>query len=290
MLINNKIFHHALKGLLISSLIFACKPKEKTDPAKELSKLVSPYGFIGFQNAMDRGEYGTHTGILVGGRPNALAYVSNHQSCFPLGNELPRYQDKANIQRTYQYSFEGNLGFLTLGIPIISASLGLSKTHTVDLEINGLVIEYMDSIDVTDWYREGINPTCREYLKEVGFLIQTIHTDSMKLSIRRTGGTNVGLNLDNVGNYFQFEAGVAWQLVDNYTVEITSPHTLGYQIALMKPDSQGQALYRAMSVKNDQFVFEKIGFSDFFDRLETQIDQSKDLNEKLDSGSMVFKK
>jgi hypothetical protein len=261
------------KVFVLSSLIlFSCQPEPEVseDPTKVLNDLVSPYGFIGFQNAMDRGEAGTHTGVLIDGRPSALAYVAAADSCFPQNDRLPRYQDRANIQKTYNYSFQGNLGFLTLGIPLISAGLGIEKSMTVEVELNGLVIEYMDSIDITDWYREDMRNTCRDYLEEVGFLIQTIHTDSMKISMKRLGGTNIGLNADNVNNYFQFEAGVNWQIVDAYTIEITTPHTLGYQIALMKPEDQGQALYRAMSIQEDSFVFERIGFSDFFK--ETQDD------------------
>lgn len=260
---------NVLKNTLVATSLafFSCVPQQPDitkDPVSALNSLVSPYGFIGFQNAMDRGDNGTHTGILVGGRPTALAYVSNAETCFPQNDKLPRYVDKANINKSYHYSFQGNLGILSLGIPILSANLGISKDMTVDVELNGLVIEYLDSVDVTDWYREGMKSTCREYLDQVGFLIQTIHTDSMKISIKRLGGTNVGLSSDNIGNYFKFNAGVAWEIVDNYTVEIKTPHTLGYQIALMKPEDNGQALYRAMSTKNDAFVFEKIGFADFF--------------------------
>ena len=251
-------------ALMISLVSFTSCNKEKpeTDPVKVLDDMVAPYGFIGFQNAMDRADNGTHTGILVGGRPSALAYVSSHNTCFPQNDELKRDQDRANISKTYHYSFQGNLGFLSLGLPIVSVTFGLQKSMTVDIELNGLVIEYLDSIDVTDWYREGMNPTCREYLDEVGFLIQTIHTDSMRLSIKRTGGTNVGLNSDNVGNYFSFEAGVQYELIDNFTIEISTPYTLGYQIALMKPEDNGKSLYRAVSSKDDRFIFERIGFSD----------------------------
>ncbi len=248
---------------LFSMTLFfsSCEEEEVTkDPVSELNSLVSEYGFIGFQNAMSRTDIGTHTGILVGGRPTGLAYVSGPQTCFPPGEDLRRYTDTANINKTYHYSYQGNFGILSLGIPILSAGLGLNKSTTVDIEINGLVIEYLDSIDVTDWYRGGMNPTCREYLNDVGFFIQTIHTDNMKLSVKRLGGTNIALNSDNIGNYFQFEAGVNWEIIDNYTVEITTPHTLGYQIALMKQDHNGRALYRAMQTKGDEFVFERIGF------------------------------
>lgn len=258
--------------LLSTALLFSCNPEPKVDedPTKVLNDLVSPLGFIGFQNAMDRGESGTHTGVLVGGRPSALAYVANAASCFPQNDRLPRYEDRANIHKTYNYSFQGNFGFLTLGLPMFSAGLGMNDSITAEVELNGLVIEYMDSIDVTDWYREDMRSTCREYLEEVGFLIQTIHTDSMKISLKRVGGTNIGLSSENVGDFFQFEAGVNWQIIDGFTIEVTTPHTLGYQIALMKPEDQGQALYRAMSVEDDAFVFEKIGFSDFFNQIDAK--------------------
>lgn len=258
---SKKVFLPVVAALLFSS----CQPEEEVtkDPVSELNSLVKEYGFIGFQNAMDRADSVTHTGTLVGNRPTALSYVSNPETCFPVSAQLPRYTERANVNRRYNYSYQGNLGILSLGIPIVSAAFGLTKSLTVDIEINGLSIEYVDSIDVTDWYRDGMRPTCREYLEDVGFLIQTIHTDSMTLSIKRLGGTNVGLNSDNVGDFFQFEAGVNWSIVDEYTVEITTPHTLGYQIAFMKSEDNGKALYRAMSVVDDQFMFEKIGFSDF---------------------------
>ena len=259
--------------LITSFTLFSCQPQEddiSKDPVSALNALVSPYGFIGFQNAMEKGEGGTHTGILVGGRPTGLVYVSNAETCFPQNDFLPRYEDKANVNKTFSYSFQGNLGFLTLGIPIVSAGLGIQKSMTIDVEIDGLVIEYLDSIDVTDWYRDGIRDTCREYLQEVGFMIQTIHTSSMKLSIKRLGGTNIGLNAENVSNFFQFEAGVNWEIINNETIEITSPHTLGYQIALMKPEDMGQVLYRATRVQDDSFVFERIGFSDFFNNEVTK--------------------
>ncbi|MCP4913206.1 MAG: hypothetical protein GY909_08800 [Oligoflexia bacterium] len=266
-----KLTKSVLLSLSISTLLFSCKPEEpKTkDPVSELNSLVKEYGFIGFQNAMSRDEVGTHTGTLIGGRPTALAYVSNPATCFPEGNDLPRYTDTANINEKYKYSYQGNLGILTLGLPFISGGFNLQKSHTVNIELDGLVIEYLDSIDVTDWYREGMSETCREYLNDVGFFIQTIHTSSLKLSIKRQGGTNIGFDSDNVADYFEFEAGVNWEIVDEFTIEVTTPHTLGYQIALMKPEDNGRALYRAMTTSNDQFVFEKIGFTDVFNQIDS---------------------
>lgn len=275
--------------ILLISATSCVEEKPETDPTKVLDSLVSPYGFIGFQNAMDRADNGTHTGVLVGGRPSALAYVSGHDTCFPVSDELRRDQDRANISKSYRYSFQGNLGFLSLGLPIVSAAFGLSKSMTVELELDGLVIEYLDSIDVTDWYREGMSATCQEYLDEVGFLIQTIHTDKMRLSVKRTGGTNIGLNSDNVGDYFSFEAGVNYEIIDNYTIEIETPHTLGYQIALMKPEDNGKALYRALSTKDDRFVFEKIGFSDLPISTPNSSTGQKSLKEadSLDNGIFI---
>lgn len=270
-----------ISTLILSStlLTFSCEKEEiSNDPVSELNAIVKPLGFIGFQNAMERGDGDTHTGIMIGGTPTSLSYVSNYNTCFPQIDQLQRYQDKANINKSYSYTYQGNLGFLTLGIPIVSAGLGLKDNMNVQIEINGLTIEYMDSIDVTDWYRDGMRDTCRDYLKNFGFFIQTIHTESMKLSIKRVGGTDIGLSADNVNDFFEFEAGVHWEVIDEKTVEITSPHTLGYQIALMRPQDNGQVLMRATHVEENKFVFEEIGFADAM----TNPDQTENKSVRVD--------
>lgn len=250
----NKLKIASLSILLFS--INSCKQPEK-DPVSTLNGLVKEYGFIGFQNPLEE----TSSGTLIAGRPTALSFVAHKNDCFP-EDLIPRYSDHSNVNKKYQYTFQGNLGFLTSGNPIISAGLSLKSDHFVNVELSGLTINYMSSIDVSDWYREGMNETCKDYLNEVGFIIQSLSADTLKINIKKISGNSIGLNADNISQFFKFETGVDWEIVDEYNVEITTPKFIGYQLGRLRRNDNGMSLYRAMSVKDDQFIFESIGLFD----------------------------
>jgi hypothetical protein len=144
----------------------------------------------------------------------------------------------------------------------------------------------MSSIGITQWYRDGMSEVCREYLDDVGFVIQALITDSMKLSIKKVGGLNVGLNSDNVADYFEFEAGVDWQIVNEYEIEITTPKYIGYQLGRLRLEDDGRVLYRAKTVENDQFIFEAIGL--FNDPVEVPMQAEKVWSE-LDESSVYYR-
>lgn len=238
------------KLLLLVSFI-SCRP---SDPVGELNRLVSEYGFIGYQNPLENAS----TGTLIAGTPTSMAFVAPANDCFP-EEEIPRYYDQSNINKKYQYNFVGNLGFLTNGNPILSAGFGLDSSHVVNVELNGITIEYMSSIDITDYYLDGMSETCKLYLDDVGFVIQALSTDSMKLSVQKIKGTKIELDAENVSQFFQFGFGVNYQIVDEYTVEVTSTKYIGYQLGRLRLSDEGRTLYRASSVVDDKFYFESIG-------------------------------
>lgn len=230
-----------------------CEKAITDDPISALNGLVKEYGFIGYENPLEN----SGTGTMLAGRPTALSYIAPAQECFS-SDGLERHFDKQHFNRSYNYKFQGNLGFTVFGSALFSAGLGLNKTHTVNVELNGITVEYLSSIGITDWYRNEMSETCKEYLDDVGFVIQALITDSMKISISKVGGTNIGLSADNISEFVQFEAGVDWQIVDAYTVEISTPKYIGYQLGRLRLEDGGRTLYRAMTAENDQFVFEAI--------------------------------
>ena len=128
--------------------------------------------------------------------------------------------------------------------------------------------------------------TCREYLDDVGFVIQALITDSMKISIKKVGGLNIGLNSDNVADYFEFEAGVDWQIVDEYSIEISTPKYIGYQLGRLRLEDDGRVLYRAKTVEDDQFIFEAIGLFD--DPVEVPM-QAQQENNEMDENSVFVR-
>jgi len=247
-------------SLLALPLLTSCEKPPTDDPVSALNGLVKEYGYIGYQNPLES----SGTGTLLGGRPTSLAFVGHAESCFS-NDSIERYYDHSNIRKKYNYSFQGNLGFLAFGTPIISGGFGLNKTHTVEIELNGITMEYMSSIDVTEHYQNSMSDTCKSYLNEVGFSIQALITDSLKISIKKTGGLNIGLNGDNIAQFFDIEAGVDWQIVDEYTLEISTPKYIGYQLGRLRLEDEGRVLYRAMSTQDDRFVFEAIGLFPYYE-------------------------
>ena len=248
----SQVKRNALVALFSGTLLFGCQPPEQ-DPVSTLNGLAKDYGFIGYPNPMDEAK----TGTLVSGRPTALSFVAHAQDCMP-EEELERHYDHSHFNRNHSYTFQGNLGFLTSGNPVLSAGFGLKKEHFVNVELEGITIEYVSSVAMTDWYKEGMSETCKDYLDQVGFVIQALIVDKMVLSITRTSGNNIGLNTGNISQYFQFEAGVDWQIIDNYHVEITTPKYIGYQLGRVRKSDDGMTLYRAMVAEEDKFVFESL--------------------------------
>ncbi|MBT3236003.1 MAG: hypothetical protein HN353_08635 [Bdellovibrionales bacterium] len=252
----NRVF---LLSLLIVLSAIGCKPEK--DPVGALNTLVEEYGFIGFQNPMKEAGAGT----LIAGRPTAVSFVAHRNDCFPEEN-LIRHYDESNFNRSYDYTFKGNLGFLSSGTPIATVGAGVTSEHMVHAVLSGVVIEYMSSIDVTDWYMNGISNTCKNYLDQVGFVIQSIRTDNVQLQVYTSKGAQVSLDDGVVGNFFQFTSGVSWSMVDRYTVEVTTPKYIGYQLGRLRKRDDSMVLYRAMSVKDDRYLFEAISLFDADDK------------------------
>ncbi len=279
---SNKKFIFTSIISVLSLGLTGCEKPITDDPVSALNGLVREYGFIGYENPLDD----SRTGTMLAGRPTALAYIAPAESCFT-DDVLPRSYDRQNFNRTYNYQFQGNLGFTVFGSALFSAGLGLNKTHTVSVELNGITIEYMSAIDITDWYRDGMSSTCKEYLDDVGFVTQALIADSMKISIQKVGGTNVGLSADNISDFVQFEAGVDYQIVDSYTVEISTPKYIGYQLGRVRLEDEGRVLYRAMVAEDDQFIFEPISL--FQDDDDALIAQKEEFVSELDDNSVYLK-
>lgn len=244
----------SLVPLSTISLFFSCVPKEEKDPVSAINGVVKEYGYIGFQNPVEDSRSGT----MIGGKATALSYIAPPESCFS-EEKLPRFVDEQFFTKTHSFTYQGNFGFLSQGTPILSAAFGMNKSMTVNIEITNMKMEYMSSIDITDWYHNGMNETCHQYLDKVGFIAQALSTEKMTISITQTGGLNVGFDSGNINQYFKFEAGVQWQIIDSYHVEITTPKYIGYQLGSLRSEDSGLSLYRASSVDDDNnFVFEAV--------------------------------
>lgn len=253
----NRSFFNVIP-LALLFLFAACQPEpDFNDPNTAINGLVKDFGYIGFQHALEN----THTGTLIGGRPDAVSFVAAPDDCFDR-EYLPRYTDRSEYSRTYNYKFQGSLGFLLSGNFLLSAGASLKKDVTVQIELSGLTTEFMSSIDITDWYKEGMSETCRLYLNDVGFIIQALKAEKLTISFKKVSGNSIGLNLDNVSEYVQFETGVDWEIVDETKIVITTPKYIGYQLGRLRLEDDARSLWRAMSVVEGKYFFERIALFD----------------------------
>lgn len=239
----------------LSLLATACETPI-SDPLTALNELVKPMGYIGWQNPLKN----TTTGTMVGGRPSAVSFVAPASDCF--GEEVRRYEDFSEYSTVKTYNFQGSLGFLLSGNPILSAGLGLNKNVFVQVELSGLTTEYMSSIDITDWYQNGMSDTCKQYLNDVGFVMQALKADKLKITFAKKSGVAINLDADNISQYIGISAGVDWSIQDNTTIVINTPKYIGYQLGRLRLDDEGRSLWRAMTTKDDKYVFERIALFD----------------------------
>lgn len=236
-------------------LVSACNVAK--NPNTAIDALVKDFGYIGFQNPVSSAS----TGTMIGGRPSAVSYIASANDCFS-PESVQRYEDFSEYSRKYSYTFQGSLGFLASANPIISAGLGLNQNVYVNIELSGLTTEYMSSIDVTDWYLNGMSETCKQYLDDVGFIIQALKVDQFKLSFFNKKGVSINLNADNISQYLGFNIGTQWEIQDETTVVISTPKYIGYQLGSLRLESEGRTLWRAMSQKKDKYIFESIAVFD----------------------------
>lgn len=246
----------SLLSPLMLALLTSCNG-ELQDPNKAIDGLVKDFGYIGFQNPLENAS----TGTLIGGRPAAVSFVAPANDCFD-NDRLPRYTDRSEYNRIYKYNFQGSLGFLLSGNPILSAGLSLKKDVFVEIELTGLITEYMSSIDITDWYSDGMSQTCRLYLNDVGFIIQALKAEKLTISFKKISGNSIGLNADNVNQYVKFQTGVDWSIQDETKIVVTTPKYIGYQLGRLRLEDDGRTLWRAKTVVEDRYFFERIALFD----------------------------
>lgn len=244
-------------GLLSLTMVFGSACQSIDDPKTAINKLVKDFGYIGWQNPLGQAE----TGTMVAGRPSAVSFIAAANECFDK-ESIKRNTDYSEYSRKYSYTFQGSFGFLLSGNPILSAGLGLNSKVYVNIELSGLTTEYMSSIDVTNWYQNGMSDVCKQYLNDVGFVIQALKVDKIKLSFYRKDGTNINLDLNNISQYVGFNAGVNWEIVDETSVVVTTPKYVGYQLGRLRLDDDGRSLWRAVSIKDDKYLFERISLFD----------------------------
>jgi hypothetical protein len=109
---------------------------------------------------------------------------------------------------------------------------------------------------------------CKDYLDKIGFIIQALGVDEMEFKFYDSTGGKIQLSVDNVSQYIGIAAGVSWSVDNTYSLIITTPKFIGYQLGALRRSDGGLALYRANRADGDQFIFEKLDvFTNYIDEM-----------------------
>jgi hypothetical protein len=131
---------------------------------------------------------------------------------------------------------------------MVSAGVSLKNDITVQIELSGLVTEFMSSIDITDWYNSGMSATCKSYLNDVGFIIQALKAEKLTISFKKISGNSIGLNADNINQYIKLQTGVDWTIQDETKIVIDTPKYVGYQLGRLRLEDNSHTLWRAKTI------------------------------------------
>ncbi|WP_413560498.1 hypothetical protein [Bdellovibrio sp. HCB209] len=244
-------------GLVFGSLV-ACSPKTTYE------NFISDQGYIPFQQPL--ADVGV--GALLAGSPDQLRIISPAKTCFPAtynggdtmlhqstATQLPEISKKMSISAGMDANIiAGN------GTPLFKLKTSYKHLKTLEVHIDGASIEYLDEIAFAMWAYSGMPEACRSYLMNGGsFIRQALRVDKMYFQFKNEKGGLIAINTDKIKEIMDFEVNVTWEIVDSYTMSITSPKYVGYHLAKVNPQDPGSIAYIASDVtKKGQFDFKPV--------------------------------
>ncbi|MBF0312765.1 MAG: hypothetical protein HQK52_05075 [Oligoflexia bacterium] len=250
-------------------------------PLDILYKEIRRYGYINYPSPLEFAGPGT----MVGGSPSRLSLVASPTTCFPdeINGEptnLRRIDSTSIPQRSYRFQVSGKfklgvIDFLQMGNPVIGVGAEFNKVKSMDISMEGVHIEYLDAIRLTEYYPK-MPELCKRYLEYVGFVIQAIKVDRLLFKFRDVSGGAIKIDLENLDQIVDIGVDVKYTIDDQVTLNITTPKYIGYQLGKLQIKDEGMALYRASRINwRGKFVFRSINIFNPFVAGATNLEEEE---------------
>jgi hypothetical protein len=237
------------------------------NPVKILKKEIKKQGYIMYPQAIEQAG----TGTLLGGSPNAVAYVAHPDTCFPTNIEptqfLRRIDNVVLPSKAKKINTSGKLNAELIGVigngnGAISAGAGFSRVQEMELQFHDVQVEYFDLIHLKRYYNDYLDPTCKDFLNEVGFISQALKVGKMKFKFKSKNGFNIKLSAPVVEQILDLGVDLDYHIENEYTLVIDTPKYMGYQLGQLRYEDEGVSLYRASTVKRNKYQFKSISLFD----------------------------
>jgi hypothetical protein len=274
--------------LIIMFLLAACG-----NPVKVLKKQIKKSGHILYQNPLSNAG----TGTLIGGPPKQMMLVADPQTCFPgeidgrktnlrksEGSVLP------NRYRNFTFNAKASADFLNMignSGGLISAGVGFGMVHNMQVIFEDVTIEYIDSVGLFQFYSQLMDETCKDFLDQVGFIIQAIKIGKMSIKLYNQNGGEIVLTIPVLESVFDLNIGLDWDLENRASLIINSPHYVGFQLGKLTRQDNGMVLKRAASTKRNKYIFQDLStFS--YSQFNPLLSRSRTIHKDFWSGIKIW--
>ena len=243
---------------LSATLLGGCNPQ------KQYNAFIQSRGYIPYlQPLADVG-----VGVLLSGTANQIRIVAAAKTCFP-GNyngvemEMRQLVDTELPEIAKKISLTAGLDANTIaanGTPVLKLKSDYHMLKTIDIHIEKASVEYLDELVFADWVNSSMSESCKSYLEKGGsFIRQALKVDKMSFEFKNASGGSINLNAENINAMLDLETNVKWEVTNNYTLTITSPKYIGYQLAKVLPHDPSTIGWVASSMdKNSKFQFKSV--------------------------------
>jgi hypothetical protein len=234
------------------------------NPVKVLKKEIKKSGHILYQNPLSHAG----TGTLIGGPPKQMMVVADPQTCYPdevdyVSTGLRRSEGSVlpNKYRNFNFDIKASADFLDMianSGGLISAGVGFNMVHNMEVTFEDVTIEYIDSVRLYQFYNLQMDPICKDFLDQVGFIIQAIKIGKMSIKLYNKYGNNIELNVPVLESVFNLDVGLDWSLENRSSLVINSPHYVGFQLGKLTRSDGGMVLQRAAKTRGNKYVFQDV--------------------------------
>jgi hypothetical protein len=201
-----------------------------TSPEDAYKQAIAQLGFIAFANPLAQAGVGT---VLRGtAKENFLAANSN--DCFSKDIWFDNSTDLPTEYKSISFGFTADANaVLSSGNTTVTLNASATFVKTVQLSFGDAYIEQLDEFKFGDFYRTQMTDRCKELLEVYPFINQAIKVSTMQFVFKDAQGGSIKLTADNLNTILKIDAGVNWSIEDDYTLSITTPKYIGYQLAKM---------------------------------------------------------
>jgi hypothetical protein len=259
-MLKKDFFRYLLLAAVLSVVCISCGKK-----ISNLEVALKKYGYIPYATPLESAGPGT----LIGGRPSQLSLIAPSNACFPEefanGESTHLHVSNSSELPTESFSFSTTddanvqvLNFLKDGTGVIDVGAGFNMVSQMDLEMDGVSVESLDSIALTQYFESSMNPVCKQYLEQSGFIIQALKVSKLSFKFVDKTGANIKVDLPTLKQIVNLSAGLNFHIEEGTTLVIERPTYLGYQLGSLRQQDHGFALYRASQVERDRFIFQSL--------------------------------